>query len=95
MKFRLKEWWSQVPCFPQSLPHSMARRVNMVHTFYVEHIDIYSKYICKYLGMFEGVQSLWALPAGTTPTAKLGHLNYVLIQRSLVDILSYMHFMRL
>jgi hypothetical protein len=36
----------------------MARRVNMVHTFYVEHIDIYSKYICKYLGMFEGVQSL-------------------------------------
>jgi hypothetical protein len=30
----------------------------MVHTFYVEHIDIYSKYICKYLGMFEGAQSL-------------------------------------
>jgi hypothetical protein len=36
----------------------MARRVKMEHTFYVEHIYIYSKYICKYLGVFEGVQSL-------------------------------------
>jgi hypothetical protein len=30
----------------------------MEHTFYVEHINIYSKYIWKYLGMFEGVQIL-------------------------------------
>jgi len=35
----------------------MARRVNMEHTFHVQHTEIYLRYIWKYLGMFERVQS--------------------------------------
>ena len=67
----------------------------MEHTFHVKHTEIYSRYICKYLGMFEDVQSLWALLASTAPTDELGHLNYVLLQGFVVNILFHRHSFRL
>ena len=44
--------------FPPLSSHSMSRKANMGHIFYVEHTKIYFRYIWRYHEMLEGVQSL-------------------------------------
>jgi len=50
----------------------MERRAN---THHIECDKILFRYIWRYHEMLGGVQSLWVMPAGTTPTNNLDHLD--------------------